>query len=72
MSIWLSGNGWQRGMSAAVCFAASIPAMRAISKGLPLGRMLLRILVTIDSGIITRAEAVALRAVTAFALTSTI
>ena len=36
-STWVSGSGWQSGISPAVCLAAAIPATRAISSGFPLG-----------------------------------
>src|SRR6266403_4767282 len=70
-SMCVSNSGCQRGIHSAVRFAAAIPAIRAISRGFPLGSFCCRRARNTAGGIRTKPLATAVRSVTAFAVTST-
>ena len=68
-SMCVSGRGWHMGISSAVRLAALMPAMRAISRGLPLG--FAGSAFTTRGAMATKALASAWRLVAALADTST-
>ena len=67
-----SVSGWHRGIRSDVRFAAEIPAIRAISSGLPLGDFSRRTLLIVARSIRINACACAVRDVGGFSVTSTI
>ncbi len=68
----LNGIWWHSGISSLVFFAPEIPAMRAVARTSALGRLSARTRVMTSARVTRRPVAMAVRAVTAFAPTSTI
>ena len=68
---WVRRSGWQSGIRSEVRLAPMIPAMRAVSKMLPLGVSPLRIFFITAVPTHSTASASASRKVSALALTST-